>query len=243
MSGAGRDTARDPRVALVEAVARTAGPDDVAALRPYAADADPVVASAARAAIAGIESGTTAPAGAAASDTTTRVEGDDASVRRIPPRTSPPPREADIAALDGARLRLTMARGGVVEIALDARMAPASVLRVAALARRGYYDGLTFHRVVPGFVVQGGSPGANEYMGDTTYMRDEPRLPHLRGAVGISTRGRDTGDAQLFIDLVDVPRLDHTYTVIGQVVSGLAVVDGILEGDVFRRVEVVLPAR
>jgi cyclophilin family peptidyl-prolyl cis-trans isomerase len=63
-------------------------------------------------------------------------------------------------------------------------------------------------------------------------MRDEVGLrPHVRGAVGISTRGRDTGDAQIFIDLVDNPRLDHAYTVFANVVRGMEVVDRIREGD------------
>ena len=67
-------------------------------------------------------------------------------------------------------------------------------------------------------------------------MRDEVGLwPHVRGAVGISTRGRDTGDAQIFIDLVDNPRLDHEYTVFAQVLNGIDVVDQILEGDVIEQ--------
>ena len=88
------------------------------------------------------------------------------------------------------------------------------------------------------FVIQGGSPGANEYAGDALYMRDEVGI-HRRGTVGISTRGRDTGDAQIFVNLVDSPRLDHQYTVFGTVVSGMDVVDGVLEGDVIERIEVV----
>jgi cyclophilin family peptidyl-prolyl cis-trans isomerase len=108
------------------------------------------------------------------------------------------------------------------------------------LAESGYYNGLTFHRVVPNFVIQGGSPGANEYIGDAAFMRDElGSWPHVRGAVGISTRGRDTGDAQIFIDLVDNPRLDHDYTVFAQVLNGIDVVDRILEGDVIEKIEIV----
>jgi cyclophilin family peptidyl-prolyl cis-trans isomerase len=129
---------------------------------------------------------------------------------------------------------------GAFELNLLIDEAPLSALRVATRAREGYYNGLTFHRVVPNFVVQGGSPGANEYMGDGPYMRDEVGLvPHRRGAVGISTRGRDTGDAQIFINLVDLPRLEHTYTVFAQVVAGLEVVDALVEGDVIERVDVI----
>ena len=115
---------------------------------------------------------------------------------------------------------------------------PATVSRVAQLTRRGYYNGTTFHRVVPNFVLQGGSPAANEYAGDGPFMRDELGLrPNVRGTLGISTRGRDTGDAQFFINLVDNPRLDHEYTVFGEITSGMDVVDAILEGDVIERIE------
>jgi cyclophilin family peptidyl-prolyl cis-trans isomerase len=118
--------------------------------------------------------------------------------------------------------------------------APATVLRFVHLAEAGYYTGLTFHRIVPNFVIQGGSPGANEYVGDASFMRDEVgQWPHVRGAVGISTRGRDTGDAQIFVDLVDNPRLDHEYTVFAQVLNGMNVVDQVLEGDVIEKIEIV----
>ena len=93
---------------------------------------------------------------------------------------------------------------------------------------------------MPNFVIQGGSPGANEFIGDAAFMRDEVgSWPHVRGAVGISTRGRDTGDAQIFIDLVDNPRLDHEYTVFAQVLNGMDVVDQILEGDVIEKIEIL----
>jgi cyclophilin family peptidyl-prolyl cis-trans isomerase len=61
----------------------------------------------------------------------------------------------------------------------------------------------------------------------------------VRGAVGISTRGRDTGDGQIFIDCVDNPRLDHDYTVFAQALNGIEVIDRILEGDVIERVEII----
>lgn len=138
------------------------------------------------------------------------------------------------------RARVTMARGGTFALRLFPSEAPATVARFVSLARQGYYNGLTFHRVVPNFVLQGGSPGANEYMGDGPYMRDELGLrSHRRGTLGISTRGRDTGDAQIFINLVDNPRLDHQYTVFAEISAGMDVVDGILEGDVIARIDVL----
>jgi cyclophilin family peptidyl-prolyl cis-trans isomerase len=138
---------------------------------------------------------------------------------------------------------VTMQRGGAFELQLLADDAPATVARFVRLARQGYYNGLTIHRVVPNFVLQGGSPGANEYMGDGPFMRDEVGLrTHARGTLGISTRGRDTGDAQIFVNLVDNPRLDHQYTVFAAVATGMDVVDGIVEGDVIERVDVLEPA-
>jgi cyclophilin family peptidyl-prolyl cis-trans isomerase len=107
------------------------------------------------------------------------------------------------------------------------------------MVETGWFNGRTFHRVAPNFVVQGGSPGANEYLGDGPFTRDELGLAsHVRGTVGISTRGRDTGDGQIFVNLIDNWRLDHDYTIIAEVVSGMEVVDRMLEGAVIRRAEV-----
>jgi cyclophilin family peptidyl-prolyl cis-trans isomerase/HEAT repeat protein len=145
-----------------------------------------------------------------------------------------------VPAVTATRVRVAMRRGGRFDLRLFPDEAPATVARVLGLAKKGYYNGLTFHRVVPNFVLQGGSPGANEYMGDGPFMRDELGLrSHARGTLGISTRGRDTGDAQLFINLLDNVRLDHNYTVFAEVTAGLDVVDGILEGDVIDRIDVL----
>jgi cyclophilin family peptidyl-prolyl cis-trans isomerase len=104
--------------------------------------------------------------------------------------------------------------------------------RILTLVRAGYYDGGNWHRVEPDFVIQGGGPGTNEYVGYPHYLRDElATIAHPRGTVGMSTRGHDTGDAQWFINLRDNPRLVRDYTVFAEVVDGIGVVDGILEGD------------
>jgi peptidyl-prolyl cis-trans isomerase B (cyclophilin B) len=125
-------------------------------------------------------------------------------------------------------------------MAFYSEQAPLARWRFIRLVRDRYYDGLTFHRVVPNFVIQGGSPNANEYCGDCSFMRDEVGLTmNLRGTVGVSTRGRDTGDAQIFVNLVDNSRLDHDYTVFAYVCPGdLAVVDAIQEGDRMQRVSI-----
>ncbi len=86
-------------------------------------------------------------------------------------------------------------------------------------------------------MIQGGSPGANEYAGDGPYTRDElTARPHLRGTVGITTRGRDTGDAQIFVNLVDNVRLDHNYTIFAEVSAGMDVADAVLEGGTIERI-------
>ena len=168
----------------------------------------------------------------------------------VAPQLTPLPiRDEPLAAIalgGNVRLRITMtaASGGVVVVQLHPDEAPATVARVVRLARAHYYDGLTFHRVEPIFVLQGGSPGATEFIGDGPFMRDElGSRSNARGTFGISTRGRDTGDAQLYINVVDNPRLDHDYTVFGTIVSGVAVIDRVLEGDTIARIEVLGPTR
>ncbi len=223
LSAARRDTSRDTRLAVLAALRGLGGAADAPRLEPYLGDFDPRVAAEAAATLSVWTGRPVAP-----------------ETRRFAP--SPAPVWAEVAPLDGARVRVHMLDGGAFDLVLFADEAPATVARFVHLARAGYYDGLTFHRVVANFVIQGGSPGANEYMGDGPYLRDEVGLrPHRRGAVGISTRGRDTGDAQIFVDLVDNPRLDHVYTVFAQVVAGLDVVDDIREGDVIDRVVVLEP--
>jgi cyclophilin family peptidyl-prolyl cis-trans isomerase/HEAT repeat protein len=219
LTAQGHDTSRDPRVAILTTLTGMGAAADAARLERYLEDWDPRVAELAATAIT---QWTGAPR--------------QASPRR---RTQLPPDATVLEALRAKWLRITMASGGVMDLRLLADEAPATVLRVTGLAGSGYYNGLTFHRVEPTFVLQGGSPGANEYMGDGLYMRDEPGVAHNRGAVGISTRGRDTGDAQLFINLVDSPRLDHAYTVFAVVERGMDVADRVLEGDVMTRVELV----
>ena len=214
-----RDTSRDPRVSIMTRLIETGAAADAGATSAYLRDFDPKVAELAAKAI---------------SQWTGTVRDADPILR-----PAAPPDASALEALRRQHLRITMARGGVIELRLLVDEASATVLRVAELTKRGHYTGLTFHRVEPTFVLQGGSPGANEYMGDGPYMRDEPGVAHNRGTVGISTRGRDTGDGQLFINLIDSPRLDHAYTVFAVVERGMDVADTVLEGDVMARVELV----
>ena len=167
--------------------------------------------------------------------------GRPASDDRPPPaRVELPPRAVALALGAEARLRVTMAPstgGGSFVVRLRGDVAPMMAARVLELARSGYYDGTTWHRVEHDFVVQGGGHGANEYVGHARYFRDElGTVPHRRGTVGMSTRGHDTGDAQWFVNLKDNLRLNTDYTVFAEVVDGIGVVDGILEGDVIARI-------
>ena len=128
--------------------------------------------------------------------------------------------------------------GGSFVVRLRGDVAPIMAARILELANQRYYDGLTWHRVEPDFVIQGGSPGATEYIGYKDFLRDElGTIPHPRGTVGMSTRGHDTGDAQWFVNLRDNARLTRDYTVFGEVVEGIEVVDGVLEGDTILRIE------
>lgn len=147
-----------------------------------------------------------------------------------------PPDAVALALGADVRLRVTLAPasgGGSFVVRLRSDAAPMMAARVLAMATRGYYNGLAWHRVEPDFVIQGGSPLNNEYSGYKAYFRDElGGVSHVRGTVGMSTRAHDTGDAQWFVNLRDNPRLDQDYTVLGDIVDGMDVVDGILEGDV-----------
>ena len=140
----------------------------------------------------------------------------------------------------GARARHDGAKsgGGSFVVRMRGDVAPIMVARVLALVQSGYYNGYGWHRVEPDFVIQGPSHGDNEYVGYSRYFRDElGPVPHARGTVGMSTRGHDTGDGQWFVNLRDNLRLGRDYSVFGEVVEGMDVVDGILEGDVIARIE------
>ena len=219
LSAARRETWRDPRRALLERIAELGDSSLAARLRPFLADYDPLVAG----------------------DVATLLDawtGEAHQGEPVPLPRAPPPSAADLAALERTSVALLMQGGGTIVIDLLPDLAPRNVWRFVSLARAGYFDGLAFHRWAPNFVIQGGSPGANEYQGDGPYTRDEVGGSHWRGTVGVSTRGHDTGDGQIFINLVDNVRLDHDYTVFGVVSEGLDVVDAVLEGAVIERAEV-----
>jgi cyclophilin family peptidyl-prolyl cis-trans isomerase len=221
VTGEGRATSRDPRRQMLLRLREFGGADIASELRPLLSDFDPVIAALA-AEILSEKTGT------ATKPQTLRFE------------TATVPSQSFIEDLAGARARIKMREAGIFVLELMPEEAPVTAATFARLAESGYYDGLTFHRIVPNFVIQGGSPGANEFVGTPGYIRDEVGLPsHLRGTVGISTRGRDTGDSQIFINLVDNYRLDHNYTVFARVIEGMDAVDRVQEGDVMESVEIL----
>ena len=210
-------------MALLARIGEVGSVEHAAELEPYLKDYDPVVA-------------------ARAVGILTDWTGEPPVAQPAPLQRLPPPSAEEMVRLAGTRVILEMERGGEIAIRLLVEEAPTQAARFERLAASGYFDGLTFHRVVTNFVLQGGSPGANEYAGDRAHGRDELGLvSHWRGTVGASTRGRDTGDGQFFINLVDNLRLDHDYTVFGEVVIGMDVVDLVAEGDVITRATVIQP--
>ncbi|MGQ0614831.1 MAG: peptidylprolyl isomerase [Planctomycetaceae bacterium] len=133
--------------------------------------------------------------------------------------------------LRGTRVLLETDRGGI-EISLFPDEAPAHCVGFATLVRQGFYDGLTWHRVVADFVIQGGCPRGDGSGGPGYLVPDEiGTRPYTRGTVGMPKSDDDTGGCQIFITPLPTPHLDGRYSVFGQVVAGLAVVDRIRVGD------------
>ena len=211
------ETSRDARLALLDAIAVHTTPEDSTMLLPLLRDFDPMVAG-------------------RAAQTIGQLTGRIPSTEPVPPPRGWPQEYLDLRQCVSVNLA---GSGGTFTLRMQPAVAPIAVDRFLKLAMKDkYYNGLTFHRVVPNFVIQGGSPGANEYAGHKEYMRDEVGGRNVRGSVGLSTRGRNTGDAQIYINLVDNNRLDYDYTVFATVVD-MAAVDKIVEGDVIRSIDPV----
>jgi cyclophilin family peptidyl-prolyl cis-trans isomerase/HEAT repeat protein len=218
----GTMTVRDPRLALLARIgeADDAGSNDL--LRKALRDRDPAIAALAAQILTKRNGATVAP-----------------QTVRLPIPTLPAAEY--IRDLTGATARIKMRGLGTMTVNLLTDEAPVTVAVFAQLADAGQYNGLTFHRIVPNFVIQGGSPGADEYDGRSRqFQRDELGLArNARGTIGISTRGRDTGDAQIYFNLVDNFRLDRDYTVMATMGDGMDVMDRVQEGDVIERIEIV----
>ena len=131
---------------------------------------------------------------------------------------------------------------GEIRIELLASDAPMTADNFIQLARSGFYNGLTFMRVVPNFVIQGGDPRDDMNGGPGYQIRDEINLrPYGTGSVGMALSGKDTGGSQFFITHSPQPHLDGGYTVFGQVIEGMETVNRIARGDRIERVEIIEP--
>lgn len=122
---------------------------------------------------------------------------------------------------------------GAIEIALDPSAAPLTSANFEKLVRQGFYNNLTFHRIIPGFVIQGGDPKGDGTGGPGYTIPAEIKLAHKRGAVATARLGdqvnpqKESSGSQFYIALADLPMLDGQYTVFGQVTAGMDAVDRI----------------
>lgn len=129
---------------------------------------------------------------------------------------------------------------GNIEIELFDQDAPKTVDNFVKLATDGFYDGLTFHRVIPDFVIQGGCPQGNGTGGPgyTIPCEINPRK-HGVGTLSMAHAGKDTGGSQFFVTHSPQPHLDGVHTVFGQVTDGMDVVNAVTPGDVMNKVSIV----
>jgi peptidylprolyl isomerase len=156
-----------------------------------------------------------------------------------PAPVPPPPvtlvAPASIAADAANRLNIELSSGGTVVIQLRPDVAPNHVYRIQTLASQGFYNGLTFHRVIPGFMAQGGDPkGTGEGGSNLPNIPAEfSSLPHMRGVMAMARTQDDLngGNSQFFIMLSPGMALDHQYTVFGRVIAGMQFVDAIAPGE------------
>ena len=135
---------------------------------------------------------------------------------------------------DAETLTLTLSTGGDVVIRLRPDLAPGHVERIAGLARDGFYDGVVFHRVIPGFMAQGGDPtGRGTGGSELPDLKAEfNTLPFLRGTFGAARAdAKDSANSQFFIMLGPNATLNNNYTAMGRVVEGMTAVDAIAPGE------------
>ena len=130
---------------------------------------------------------------------------------------------------------------GTIELELFEKDAPGTVANFEKLAKKGYYDGLTFHRVIADFMIQGGCPKGTGTGGPGYNIKCEtvgnPRK-HGKGALSMAHAGKDTGGSQFFITHRPTPHLDGVHTVFGQVTAGQEVVNAIRVGDRMKKVTI-----
>ena len=136
---------------------------------------------------------------------------------------------------------IELEKGGTIELELYPDLAPITVANFQKLADKKFYDGLTFHRVEPGFVVQGGDPNGNGSGGPGWTIKGEftTKKNHIRGTLAMArTPDPDSAGSQFYICLGPAPFLDGKYAIFGQVTKGMELVDGIRVGDKMKSVVV-----
>lgn len=136
---------------------------------------------------------------------------------------------------------ITLENGNKVLIEFFDKEAPDTVQNFEKLANEGFYNGLAFHRVIPGFVAQGGCPRGNGTGGPGYTIKCETKgNPHIhqKGALSMAHAGKDTGGSQFFICFDAFPHLDGKHTVFGRVTEGMEHVDAVKQGDKMKEVKV-----
>jgi peptidyl-prolyl cis-trans isomerase B (cyclophilin B) len=143
---------------------------------------------------------------------------------------------------EGAKpvVSIALENGGVIKVELYPADAPNHCAAFVDLVKKGYYDGLSFHRVVPGFVVQGGCPKGNGSGGPGYTLKAEfNEKPHLTGTLAMArTPDPDSAGSQFYLCLAPQPFLDRQYTVFGQTLEGMELVSGVRQGDKMVKVTV-----
>src|SRR5687767_11828687 len=141
---------------------------------------------------------------------------------------------AEVAADPANKWTLELSNGGKVVIQLRPDLAPQHVYRIQQLTTQGFYNGLAFHRVIPGFMAQGGDPEGTGKGGSTLpdIAAEFNDLPHLRGVASMARADQPhSANSQFFIVLGPTFKLDHKYSAFGRVIEGMAAVDGIAPGE------------
>jgi cyclophilin family peptidyl-prolyl cis-trans isomerase len=223
------DTMNDCRIAILEALEKLQRPINIQALTDQTRDPDFVVRL--KAAELLRQSKTEQPTARVAIGKV-ETNHDRAYWKRV----------AQIASMLKNPYAIIHTKKGAIRIELLASDAPMTVDNFMQLSRKGFYNGLTFMRVVPNFVIQGGDPRGDMNGGPGYQIRCEiNQRPYQAGAVGMALSGKDTGGSQFFITHSPQPHLDGGYTVFGQVIEGMDVVKRIARGDVIERVEIIEP--
>ena len=129
---------------------------------------------------------------------------------------------------------------GPIKLELYPEKAPLTVANFVNLAKRGFYDGLNFHRVIDSFMIQGGCPQGRGTGGPGYKFEDETRngVPHQRGSLSMANAGPNTNGSQFFITHIKTDWLDGKHTVFGQVLEGQDIVDSVRQGDTIKSIKI-----